>query len=190
MSSPFTPKPTIHGDRVTLRPFEARDIPAMAAAIADPDVRRLTGTVHTVADAHGASPEPDDELRGWYLGRESQVDRLDLAVIDRETDRCVGETVLNEFDAGSASCNFRTLIGPVGRDRGLGTDAVRLTVAYGFETVGLHRISLEVYDFNPRAHRVYEKAGFVVEGTLRDALCYDGRWIDATVMSLLSTDPR
>ena len=51
-------------------------------------------------------------------------------------------------------------------------------------------MELEVYAFNARARRVYEKVGFRYEGTKRDALCWVGGWVDAPVMSLLSTDPR
>jgi hypothetical protein len=40
--------------------------------------------------------------------------------------------------------------------------------------LGLHRISLDVFAFNPRVRRAYEKAGFVAEGVLRDALRWDG----------------
>ena len=53
--------------------------------------------------------------------------------------------------------------------------------------MGLHRISLEVYDFNPRARRVYEKAGFVHEGTGREALLFDGNWIDVHHMAVVAT---
>jgi hypothetical protein len=99
-----------------------------------------------------------------------------------------GEVVLNEWDPRNETCNFRTMFGPRGRDRGLGTEAVRLLVGYGFERLGLHRIGLEVYSFNPRARRAYEKAGFVAEGVRRDALrTPDGR-ADATVMSILADE--
>jgi RimJ/RimL family protein N-acetyltransferase len=57
------------------------------------------------------------------------------------------------LDKGNRSCNFRTLIGPGGRDRGPGTEALRLIVGYGFERLGLHRISLEAYAFNPQPAR-------------------------------------
>jgi RimJ/RimL family protein N-acetyltransferase len=52
----------------------------------------------------------------------------------------------------------------------------------------LHRIALEVYAFNPRARRAYEKAGFRLEGVLRQSLRYDGEWIDAAVMSILAPE--
>jgi RimJ/RimL family protein N-acetyltransferase len=127
-----------------------------------------------------------DKLRQWYRTRASQPDRLDPAIVEKATGRCVGEVVLNKWDPDNDSCNFRILAGPVGQGRGLGTEATRLLVGYGFEMLLLHRISLEVYTFNPRARHVYEKVGFRVEGTLRESLRYEDQWIDATVMSVLA----
>jgi ribosomal protein S18 acetylase RimI-like enzyme len=76
------------------------------------------------------------------------------------------------------------------RDDRADWQATRLVLGYAFDTVRLHRVSLEVYSFNPRAQHVYSKCGFVVEGRQRDALCWDGRWYDAIVMGILETDPR
>ena len=59
-------------------------------------------------------------------------------------------------------------------------------VDYGFRELGLHRISLGVYDFNPRAIHVYEKMGFKREGIMRDALYWDGEYVDEIMMSVLS----
>ncbi|MCZ7439290.1 GNAT family protein [Micromonospora sp. WMMC241] len=181
MPTDFSVKPTLTGERVVLRPFSDDDLPALAAILADPEVARLTGS------PPGEGFEPT-RLRAWYGTRNSQPDRLDLAVVDRASGACVGEVVLNEWDRANASCNFRTLIGPGGRDRGLGTEAVRLVVGYGFERLGLHRVGLEVFAFNPRARRAYEKVGFVAEGTLRQVLRDGDEWVDATVMSILAPE--
>ena len=56
--------------------------------------------------------------------------------------------------------------------------------------VGLHRLELQVYAFNPRAQRAYEKCGFRVEGRRRDALLWDGERVDVLDMGILRTDPR
>ncbi|MFD3516765.1 GNAT family N-acetyltransferase [Streptomyces sp. NPDC058657] len=171
-------KPTLAGARALLRPFTEDDLPAMLAALRDPEVLRLTG-----------SPADDfDEAatRAWYLSRAAQSDRIDLAVVDLATGTCAGEVVLNEWDPANRSINFRTLLGPGGRNRGLGSEACRLIVGYAFEVLATHRVSLGVYDFNPRARRAYEKAGFVAEGTEREALWADGRWVDSTYMSILA----
>jgi RimJ/RimL family protein N-acetyltransferase len=180
-------KPVLTGENVVLRPFIEDDLSALHGALQDPEVLRLTGSEH--GDEAGA--EPDDprrveQLRQWYRERNAQSDRLDLAVVDQASGQCVGEVVLNEWDPGNRSCNFRTLLGPSGRGRGLGTEAVRMIVGYGFEQLGLHRISLQVYAFNPRARHVYEKVGFIQEGVLREELRYRDQWIDATVMSILA----
>ncbi len=123
-------------------------------------------------------------LRSIHASRADHPERLDLAVTDRATGELVGEVVLNEWEPDARSCNFRTLMGPRGRDRGLGTAAIRLIVGYGFERLGLHRIGLEVYGHNHRARRVYEKVG-VVEGVRRGARLWDGEWVDEVLMGTL-----
>jgi RimJ/RimL family protein N-acetyltransferase len=183
----FSIKPALTGEKVALRPFIEDDLAALRDALKDPEVLKLTGSVH----GDEAEAEPDhsgrvEQLRHWYRERNAQPDRLDLAVVDKASSQCVGEVVLNEWDAGNRSCNFRTLLGPSGRGRGLGTEAVRMIVGYGFEQLGLHRISLQVYAFNPRARHVYEKIGFIAEGVLREELRYRDQWIDATMMSILA----
>src|SRR5579863_10654195 len=185
----FAVKPTLVGERAILRPFIDDDTPALLAALSDPQVRILTGSVHDAAEAARPATHQEEKLAGeWYATRNDTDGRLDLAIVDKASGACVGEAVLNQWDAGNASCNFRILIGPDGQDSGLGTEATRLIVGYGFERLGLHRISLEVYAFNPRARRVYEKAGFRAEGVLRESLRYGGQWIDATVMSILDPE--
>jgi RimJ/RimL family protein N-acetyltransferase len=187
----FAVKPTLTGDKVILRPFRAADRPAMSEALLDPEARILTGSVHDEGQARVPAGADEDALAlDWVRTSNDQGDRLDLAVVDKAAGRCVGEAVLNQWDPGNESCNFRIFIGPRGRDRGLGTEATRLIVGYGFERLRLHRISLEVYAFNPRARRVYEKVGFRPEGVLRDSLRYNGEWIDATIMSILAAEWR
>ncbi|MFI0979509.1 GNAT family N-acetyltransferase [Streptomyces sp. NPDC021093] len=178
----FSVKPTLTGTRTLLRPFTEEDLPVMLAAVRDPEVNRFTGSGSDGSDVDLAA------TRSWYLTRADHDDRLDLAVVDRATGKCVGEVVLNEWDPANRSCNFRTLLGAEGRNRGLGTEACRLVVAYAFETLGLHRVSLGVFDFNPRARRVYEKVGFVVEGRAREALWHDGEWIDDLHMAILAPE--
>jgi RimJ/RimL family protein N-acetyltransferase len=152
-------------------------------------VLRLTGALHSPEEEMVERPAALDE-RGleWYRTRNDTADRLDLAIVDRSTGLCVGEAVLNDFDSENHSCNFRILIGPRGRDRGLGTEATRLIVAYGLEELGLHRIELSVFAFNPRARHVYETIGFKQEGVRRDALRFGDKWIDEISMSILATD--
>jgi RimJ/RimL family protein N-acetyltransferase len=56
---------------------------------------------------------------------------------------------------------------------------------FGFGQLRLERIYLEVYAPNKAGQRAYQKAGFVTEGTLRNAHFADGMHLDALIMSLL-----
>lgn len=181
-------KPTLRGKRVLLRPVGAQDVDSLLTAINDPEIRRLTGSHGGPHDADPA--EQRRAVHEWYTTRGQHSDRLDLAVVDRGTGRSAGEIVLNQLDRANRSCNLRIMLVPASVDRGLGTEAMSLLLDHAFDTVGLHRISLEVFPFNPRARHVYEKVGFVVEGVMRDALYWDGEWVTAITMSILSNDPR
>ncbi len=72
--------------------------------------------------------------------------------------------------------------------KGYGTDAMRLMVRYGFEALHLRRISLDVFDYNPRAYRSYLKAGFKEEGRLRGYVHRDGQRWDMIYMGILRED--
>ncbi|MFI0987644.1 GNAT family N-acetyltransferase [Streptomyces exfoliatus] len=175
----FLHKPILTGDLVVLRPVTEEDVPALLPMFEDAEANRLTGN-HAHFD--------EAALRKWYGSRGDQDDRLDLAVVERATGRVVGEAVLSLWDEPNESCSFRIGLVPDVVGRGLGTEATRLIVGYGFGSLGLYRISLEVYAFNPRAHRAYEKAGFRAEGVLRGALLWEGERVDATVMSVLAPE--
>ena len=61
--------------------------------------------------------------------------------------------------------------------KGYGTDAMNVMLRYAFTELNLQRVSLDVFEYNARARRSYEKAGFVVEGCQRQRLNRDGqRW--------------
>lgn len=193
MSTPADPtrwitKPTLAGELVTLRPFVRDDAVAMTAIMADPELLRLTASVTSTAAALSVPTEVDERTHDWYGSRSEQNDRLDLGIVNNATGELVGEVVLNERDVDANSCNFRTLIGSADRGRGLGTEAARLILGYGFEQLGVHRISLDVFAFNPRAKRVYEKIGFLVEGVRRDAFRFDGEYIDEIMMAILAPE--
>ncbi|MER5377607.1 GNAT family protein [Streptomyces sp. NPDC002553] len=176
----FTVKPTLTGEKTVLRPFTEADAETMWEIIGDPEVVRFT---------FPASGDLTlDRVRSWYATRSAQPDRLDLAVTDRASGRLVGEVVLHDWDPDARACTFRTLIGPEGRGRGLGTEATRLIVGHAFERLGLHRVQLELYGDNARARRVYEKVGFTVEGVRREAAFRGGKWVDEVLMALLDRE--
>lgn len=178
----FRGQPVLQGGKVRLEPFGMRHVEGAWAALADPEVLRLTGTHATFTRA---------QVEAFSREISTRDDRADWAVIGVGDGAYLGEVVLNNLDPDNESANFRIAVsGAHNRGRGFGTEATRLVIGYGFDVVGLHRISLQVYEFNPRAQHVYQKCGFQVEGRMREELRWDGGWHDAICMSILATDPR
>jgi RimJ/RimL family protein N-acetyltransferase len=175
---PTETKPILNGPRVTLRPLTRDDAPAMFASLDDPELRRLTGThaSHSLEDvtAHCARLE-------------ASPDRWDYGIV--VDGRLIGEVVLNDFQAANRSTSFRIGIwDPAARNQGYGYEATRLLVEFAFEALGVNRVELEVFSFNPRARRVYEKAGFRVEGVRREALIWEDQVVDSVLMAQLRRD--
>jgi RimJ/RimL family protein N-acetyltransferase len=69
--------------------------------------------------------------------------------------------------------------------RGYGTDAMNILLRFAFTEVNLRRVTLTVFEYNPRAIRSYEKAGFRHEGQMRKVLNKEGRRWDMLYMGIL-----
>jgi RimJ/RimL family protein N-acetyltransferase len=72
--------------------------------------------------------------------------------------------------------------------KGYGTDAMKIALRYAFTELNLRRVTLTVFEYNPRAIRSYEKTGFQHEGRLRGALLRDGKRWDMLYMGILCDD--
>ena len=73
--------------------------------------------------------------------------------------------------------------------QGVGTALLAAAIDLADNWLGLHRLELHVYPDNAAGIRLYEKFGFVVEGTARDFALRDGAFIDALAMARLRPEP-
>jgi RimJ/RimL family protein N-acetyltransferase len=114
-----------------------------------------------------------------------------MAVHERATDRLVGTCAFSQLDGENGSALYHITIGESDAwGRGYGTEATRLMVDHAFESLGLHRIALNVFEFNERAIRAYRRCGFTVEGRSRESIWRDRRWWDELAMSIIESDWR
>ena len=108
----------------------------------------------------------------------------------RVDDRLVGVVQLIDIDAVHRSAELLIRIGEeADRGRGYGTQALRLATDFAWRDLNLHRVWLRVFTDNARAIAAYRKAGFVEEGTLREAAHIDGRYVDMRVFGMLRPGP-
>ena len=72
--------------------------------------------------------------------------------------------------------------------KGYGTDAMRVILRFAFTELNLHRVSLNVFEYNQRAIHYYEKAGFVYEGRILKLLHRGGQRYDLVYMGILRSE--
>jgi len=97
----------------------------------------------------------------------------------------VGNTLLVRIDHHQGTAEFGILIGER-RGQGLGTEATRLTLDWGFTVLGLHNILLTTFSLNTAALRAYEKAGFREIGRRRGAVVTLGHRFDHILMDAVA----
>jgi len=103
-----------------------------------------------------------------------------------DENRLIGGMFLEVIDWAGRDSSVAIFIGE--REywgKGCGTDAMRLLLQYAFLELNLWRVSLGVFEYNPRAIRSYEKVGFCHEGRMRQYLNHEGKRWDIQYMGIL-----
>jgi RimJ/RimL family protein N-acetyltransferase len=107
-------------------------------------------------------------------------------IVDRSDDKLCGLVYLRDIDWISRHAAFGMMIGQREKwGRGLGRGALRLMLYHAFNVLNLERVYLYVAEYNHRAIKLYEAAGFIHEGMLRRQIALDGRYYGLLVMGLL-----
>lgn len=170
----------ILGKRIRLRAPEREDIPLFVKWLNDPEVRYGLGHFLPMSQAR--------EER-WFedmLKRPPETHPLTIEVREGNNWIAIGNLGLFDFNPRAHSAEVGIMIGNKDYwNKGYGTEAMELVLQHGFETLNLHRIMLQVYAFNPRAIRSYQKAGFAEEGRMRESVYSEGFYHDTIIMSLL-----
>ena len=169
------------GERVVLRRHVPANVTAFLRWYADPEIARLA--------RYQATPMRPEEIERFFAARVAGPESLAMAVHEKATDRLIGTCAFSQLDGDNGSALYHITIGEADAwGHGYGTEATRLMVDHAFGTLGLHRISLNVFEFNERAIRAYVRVGFLIEGRSRESIWRDGRWWDELAMSVLVSD--
>ncbi len=106
-----------------------------------------------------------------------------------DTDQFIGFVVLHSIEWNNQCGLLAIGIGePEFRGHGYSSEALQLIINYAFRELNLNRIGLDVISTNPRAIRAYQKAGFQMEGTMRQAVLRDGQPADRIIMGILRSE--
>lgn len=173
----------LNGERVRLRGVRDEDLSLLARWEMDPG--RMVTSMHQVRPPSETTAR--QRVAAWCANDKDDSVGFAIETLD-DTPALVGSVGLSGIRPKDRAAALAISLGREFLGRGYGTDAVRVMVAYAFREMALHRIQLEVWDFNPAAVRAYQKAGFVEEGRRRSAFWHDGHWYDEVLMGILEPE--
>jgi aminoglycoside 6'-N-acetyltransferase len=156
--------PTLCGERVTLRPLSAGDVPVLNAMVTQPGVREWWGTDPTVETENAFTVVVAGEIAGWLAFYE-------------------------EDDPDYRHGGLDIFLAPAFQDRGLGREALSLAARWLLEARGHHRLIIDPAAANARAIKAYTAIGFRPVGVMRRyERGSDGTWHDGLLMDMLAEE--
>lgn len=154
---------------LTLRPTTEADLDFVYEAEQAPENRRYI--VPWSRDRHGeALANPN--LIHWIV----------------ELDRPIGYIIVAGMGDPSRSLELRRMV-ITEKGQGYGRRSLEMLVTHAFEQLKVHRVWLEVKDFDVRARALYRTMGFVEEGILRESnLSPEGDYESMVIMGMLKRE--
>jgi RimJ/RimL family protein N-acetyltransferase len=173
----------LEGEKVYLRPISVEDTDLYFSMLFHPEVRMLTGTQAAFTK---------EQIQNYLEGKTKDTTSSILLLIAlKENEVVIGDIALQSIDHLNRNANIRIMINPENaRGKGYGTEAIQLLLEHAFGVLNLHRIELNVFSYNEKAYKVYERIGFKKEGVQRDALYYNHKYHDSILMAILEDEYR
>jgi RimJ/RimL family protein N-acetyltransferase len=167
---------------VRLRLIADADLPAIAAAVQDPEIPRWT----TVP-----SPYTEDDARQWQragVQGAAAGTGLEVVIVDADDGTLLGATGLHNVDAANARAASGYWVAAAARGRGVARRGLKLIADFAFNELGMKRIELWIEPANAPSLAVAEAVGFHREGLLRSFAPVKGERRDMLMYSLLPDD--
>jgi ribosomal-protein-alanine N-acetyltransferase len=134
----------------------------------------------------GLRPNSSEQLQKEFEALNTSEKDFVFAIIDKKTDQHIGNAGLYTVNWISRSAEYRIIIGnPKFWNKGIGQEAAKLLIDYGFQKLNLNKVWLGVNRENKAGVQSYKKSGFTEEGILRQEIYRNGKYYDAIRMSFL-----
>lgn len=171
------PSPTLHTERLLLRPFDDADADDLFALHSNADVLRYWDS----------PPWTDPERSQRFLAacRQMEVDGTGARLAVESDGAFIGWCTLSQFNADFRSASMGYCYFESSWGKGYATEAAGAVLGWAFGALDLNRVQAEADTRNRGSARVLEKLGFVLEGTLREDCVVNGDVSDSWVYGLL-----
>jgi len=174
-------EPLLMGDTIYLEGLSKKHVSEQYAGwLNDKDVCR--------ENSHGNVHNTIEMTRDYVASVNKAANIAVFAIISKKENRHVGNISLGRISWINNSGEISILIG--GKDywgKGIGTEAYRLVISYGFNILGLHRLYSGMTVRNKGMIKVAEKVGMVKEGLSKEAFSKEGVFIDVVNLAILNS---
>lgn len=172
-------KDLLKGNNIKLAAFKDSDLPILEQWYNDIGFLR-------VYDMISAFPRTAEELSPMIKSIRESSNRFIFSVRSLDDDKLIGVTGFEDILWNNGTAIIYIGIGDNSyRGKGIGSEALALTMEFGFEELNLHRIQLNVLSYNSPAVKLYEKLGFKREGVYREFIHRDGKRHDMYLYGIL-----
>ena len=170
----------LSGDRVFLRAFEPNDEEVIARIENHPDSR---------STLFYALPSNLLEQRDKSEKQLKDPNSVVFTICLTESGQSIGQTALFRIDwVGRMAVFYIGIAHKTNWYKGYGSEVLAIMLTYTFATLNLNRLQLHVATENVAAIKLYKKLGFIIEGTLREAMYRNGKYADFNVMGILKRE--
>ncbi|SCK09384.1 Protein N-acetyltransferase, RimJ/RimL family [Streptomyces sp. WMMB 714] len=171
----------LEGESVTLRDFTLEDTDDVLKIAGDDRVTRWLSYDSRDRDGvramlEGAATRAKEIPRNEYY----------LAVAAPPSDNVIGFCRIGLSGVQAGKLGYA--LAPTEWGKGYATDAAKTLIQFGFQDLGLHRISAAIGPDNAPSIKLVEALGFTREGVLRDHVFTNGAWRDSVLFSLLEQE--
>ena len=172
---------TLRGKNIEIREIEPRDVDSIARVIGAPSVLQYT-TWRGPADADAAA---GFVRMAWETAAAVPRTEYVMAIVDLESGEVAGSGGIRIEDADARVGSLRVLLHPEWWNRGIGTEAARMAINFGFGSLGLDMVEADPALENAAATSLLEAAG-LRKGEIRPGhhLAPDGQRRDSVGYAL------
>ncbi|MDM1045759.1 GNAT family N-acetyltransferase [Myroides sp. 1354] len=167
---------------IELKPLSKEDVIPFYSWLNDDDVIKYSMSLFQRLN----SPE---QIEHWFSSLFEEKNTYNIGIYLKNTQQLIGYAGISGISTLNKSGEYFIFIGDKNQwGKGIGTIVTQKVIAYGFEVLNLNRIMLTVSQPNIGGVKAYERAGFKIEGVLREACYREAAFHDKIVMSILQSE--
>lgn len=167
------------GDRIYLSPRNSDDVEIFTEWLNDFKTTDYLGRSSIVTTL-------DDEKK--YL-EENATAEASFVIVTINENKMIGTVSLESINHINRCATLGIFIGDKEfRNKGYGTETIKLILEYGFKYLNLKNIKLDLMEFNERALNCYKKCGFKEYGRRRKCKFVNGKYYDIIEMDILAEE--